>query len=379
MARFLYLEVDVVCIIILILFTRIIINNERKQYDEKLFSMMSVSLVAVLTLDALWSCIDGISVPFLSNINLFICSLFFVVGNLTCYFWFLYCNFKSAPAVSKVKNHEILYFVPMGLLLFFHILNFKYGFIFYIDENNIYHRGSLHLLQSVIPNLYLAASILLTFFRGLKAKNSDTEKSCFLLSGATLLPIIGGTLQFVLPGYPLLWVSAAISLIFIFINIQNSQVSLDGLTGIYNRRMLNRYIDMKLSDKHRIGKTYLILLDIDGFKQINDTFGHIYGDQALIRVSSILKYVCVKNSDFVARYGGDEFAIVCERADRFLLNQLSDEINYEMQIFNTKGKFEFELCVSMGAADFDDAENQDDLIAAADENLYEIKKSKKAI
>lgn len=90
----------------------------------------------------------------------------------------------------------------------------------------------------------------------------------------------------------------------------------DGLTGVANRRMFDSVLDIEWADAQRHRKPLsLIMLDIDYFKEFNDSFGHLAGDDCLKRVARLLKSAAVRPRDFIARFGGEEFALILPETD----------------------------------------------------------------
>ena len=151
------------------------------------------------------------------------------------------------------------------------------------------------------------------------------------------------------------------------------QASHDTLTGLSNRSRLIEAIEAAVADG-RSHTSALIYVDLDGFKQVNDTYGHNIGDQMLIHVASVLLASC-RGEDVVARLGGDEFAI--------LLGDLREPSDAEVvadrivsllqQPFHTVG-VELTPTASVGLAMLDEAGTTEEIINAADRAMYEAKR-----
>ena len=150
----------------------------------------------------------------------------------------------------------------------------------------------------------------------------------------------------------------------------------DPLTELYNRRGFYGYLRQWVSYSARYGHPLSVLLvDIDRFKTINDTYGHPAGDEALKTVASALRSA-VRTSDIVGRYGGDEFAILAPETNRDELVQLMDRVLGAIR--ETQVAFErtcVQLTVSVGGSFVSDGipVTPEQLLAAADQALYQAK------
>ncbi len=153
----------------------------------------------------------------------------------------------------------------------------------------------------------------------------------------------------------------------------------DELTDLYNRRgffdMLERQI--KLSNRKGI-KFFLLFADFDGLKAINDTWGHVTGDKALQEFAAILRN-CFRESDIIARIGGDEFSVFPIDADHKMCAILLKRIDRAIEASNNKHEGPYRLAASMGTAFYDPAHpcSTDELLGRADAEMYKIKKMKK--
>ncbi len=146
----------------------------------------------------------------------------------------------------------------------------------------------------------------------------------------------------------------------------------DELTGIYNRRAFQKALDKELRISKRYGKPLsLIMLDIDGFKKINDKFGHQEGDNVLRSLATNLQRA-IREIDFLARYGGDEFAVILPETKAEEAVVLAERLKKTVKNcpISTGGPHR-NITLSMGIADISESMNsEDELISQADRVLY---------
>lgn len=131
--------------------------------------------------------------------------------------------------------------------------------------------------------------------------------------------------QIVFYGYQLAISGIAISLLIVLLRIQNQTIHTDYLTGIYNRKWLDQTITSLISGEPAQLSLTAILIDLDDFKFINDTYGHAAGDQVLKDITQVLK-TCLQDHGTVARYGGDEFYILIKDKDQNYVESLITQL-----------------------------------------------------
>ncbi len=152
----------------------------------------------------------------------------------------------------------------------------------------------------------------------------------------------------------------------------------DPLTGAYNRRYLNEILDRKMAESRRYGtKLLIIYCDIDHFKLINDTYGHNNGDIVLKKLVMILK-MTLRNTDVLARTGGEEFTIVCQATNIedgiIVAEKLRQKI--ESTPMKLSDDREIQVTMSFGVANYETSiHNREDFIKIADDRLYKAKES----
>lgn len=153
----------------------------------------------------------------------------------------------------------------------------------------------------------------------------------------------------------------------------------DPLTGVPNRQLFMSLLDRALSRAKREKKeAYLLFLDLDGFKQVNDTLGHEAGDHLLVAVTERLQS-CLRESDSVARMGGDEFTVILEDAKSIKdVEVVADKIIEALcSPFNLSDHKNVKIGTSVGISIYPkQTESVEELIRLADAAMYEAKKTK---
>jgi diguanylate cyclase (GGDEF)-like protein len=152
----------------------------------------------------------------------------------------------------------------------------------------------------------------------------------------------------------------------------------DPLTEVYNRRMLDDMFHRYVSHARRLSKPMtLLVVDVDRFKDINTNFGHLTGDFVLAEIAGLLQGA-VRGSDAVVRYGGDEFLVFLADSPQQGADIVNARIAKSVQDWNSAGHLgKFELTLSIGLAEWKDGANLDELLNAADQQMYAIKEARK--
>src|SRR5690606_27337370 len=148
--------------------------------------------------------------------------------------------------------------------------------------------------------------------------------------------------------------------------------SLDGLTGLANRRTFQEKLSEAMARHKRSGRSFgLIIMDIDHFKSVNDTYGHPVGDEVLREVGKLFK-ACLREVDVPARYGGEEFVVILEETELAAGRQVAERLRVEMSklVFQTeKGPLQCTISMGYAVGPFDSSDPQT-LIDLADQALY---------
>lgn len=153
------------------------------------------------------------------------------------------------------------------------------------------------------------------------------------------------------------------------------EASRDPLTGLVNRRVLNKWLDLEITRSREQGRPLSVLLfDLDFFKKVNDTYGHLTGDKVLQTFSRLLKRD-LSSYNLIGRYGGEEFIAVLPGKDKSAAIKMADRIRENCHTVETRGT---ENCivnftVSVGVAELQDSDTVETLILRVDKGLYNAK------
>ncbi|MDD5021436.1 MAG: GGDEF domain-containing protein [Endomicrobiaceae bacterium] len=155
----------------------------------------------------------------------------------------------------------------------------------------------------------------------------------------------------------------------------NDRARVDGLTGLY----LRRYFMERLHTEIQVAKRYktdfyIMMLDIDFFKKVNDTYGHVVGDKVLSTISKIITS-SVRPGDIIGRYGGEEFIVILPMALKKQAIEIAEKIRKNIQTYKfIENNISFSATISIGVTKYTENLNEDNLISIADNALYQAKK-----
>jgi diguanylate cyclase (GGDEF)-like protein len=249
-----------------------------------------------------------------------------------------YVVFKDPGRTKKIIR-------PVWIIAILHTLaltfNLFFPFHFYISgtENILVHGNLylLHILVSYSPFLFILFDII--------SSSKEFKKSQYILTLIfLLLNSIGSLLDTIIGTTTLIWPCFAAALLYAYFFIIRTDSKIDSLTGIGNRYAFNEFIN-KLSTQNVKESYSVVIMDMDHFKEINDTLGHAEGDNALRDMAVIIKS-CVRHSDFAARYGGDEFVLAAKA--EYDIETLIKRIERSMEIQNEKRIRPYRLEMSYG-------------------------------
>lgn len=294
-------------------------------------------------------------------------SWLFAANMLAVFFWNRFLAYYLNGSMSKKTRRMLNATVATGIALL--LANLFYPIIFSIDENNLYTRQSLYFFFLIVDYL-LVVNSLFTYY---KSKRKGGVLKFFPIWVYIVPIIIGGFIQYFFYGISVIPTSIAISIAGVLASLQNEMIYRDSLTGTFNRTYMD-YLLSKFAKRPKLKMTG-IMLDLNGFKHINDEFGHSVGDEALIATTRILQR-SINSMGNVMRYAGDEFIIFINTQDDDTIESSIQRIRHNFDKFNDEMNKPYKLSASMGFCKLDFTKMQiDDFINTIDSRMYEDKKA----
>lgn len=301
---------------------------------------------------------------------------YFALLEFMAYLWYLYVCDVLDNGIGQRGIRVLGPAVPLIIFLAVLISNPWTKLIFYIDEQNFYVRGKGFLLHTIITTGYVLLASLRALYHWRKEEQDERRSECRLLACFAILPMGGGLLQVVFYGLELLLPFTAASMLMVYINVQQRQVTRDALTGLNNRRRLDQYL-LELEEQNWAGDScHLLLLDVNHFKKINDMFGHVTGDHVLKLVADQLKKVFGNTRSFLARYGGDEFVIILKGKTNKEVEESIHILRDGIAKMNWGEGSPWKISISVGCARYGEVPMKTvrELLNLADMRMYEEKK-----
>jgi diguanylate cyclase (GGDEF)-like protein len=353
-------------------------NSSDGMFRQRYFRTLIICDLGILLTDMLIFLVIGLPGAFAHVLLYILQSIFFVLCSFFCLLWALYCAIRPG---NKPRRAELaLLAVPFLLLIIFLGFNFAYGFLFRITPDNGYERGVFFHIVTACTYLYVVYSVA-QIWRS-KKQLSSREFYTFLL--IPLFPMAVGIVQLFLSIEVLMvWPATALAMVVMQMVTLTEKINLDHLTGLYNRKYLDDYIAdvLQMSRSGGPGKSTkkfaAIMLDIDNFKSINDTFGHVEGDHAIVIAADLLRK-SIRKGDFVSRYGGDEFLIVLEQCSDSTPARVIRRIRENVQKFNNENDLPYVIEFSVGYKVYANLHGMTSrqIFSGIDELMYQNKQSK---
>ena len=372
---FVYFIVNIVCFLSsLVILTRLS-SNIGSETENKILRKMLFAYMAFLFFEIIWVLSEGGMFP----MGGFITGLVKIMGTacipIMVYFWLQYAEVSFENHAARTKKFKLLTAIPVIVMLIIYITSIWTGAVGRVDESGAVVMGPAIGITGLVDHIYGMAVVIHAVILLFKDKDGFKKRTYFTHILFIVICTIGGITDAIISNTPVMPLAIMLSMNVLFINLQESKIFNDALTGLNNRRLADRFISDAIKECSEDKPLCVFMMDIDKFKSANDSFGHIMGDKVLIATANALKEAANDYShSFLARWGGDEFIVALQNADEKTIESFKKNMNDELDIINAGRSLPFDINMSIGQ---EICTNPNaalaDVINKADERLYEDK------
>ena len=351
---------------ILLIGTLYLANRQKAEYDRdmRLLQQMMVTIGIANISDSCVYYLAGSSnivikvLVFLSGSGLFLGNV--MIGYLWAKFIMVHMNIPFSDIRRNI--YRTIGLISIVLL----VINIFYPLVFSVSDGR-YQRGFAYIIFLIFAAFYILDSLYLY----VKRVRKNGSLKLFPVHIFLIPVILGVVIQAFFVEISITWTSIAISVAGIMTALKNEIIFTDCLTGLYNRVYLEFLHKRACNKKDRWVSG--IMIDLNGFKQINDNYGHAEGDLALCIVADLLRK-SFSEYGVVTRYAGDEFVIMLNTTDDQLIQKIIKSAKKNFVTENEKNDKPYQLSASMGYAITNlSNETIDDFMNRIDEQMYQDK------
>ncbi len=381
-----YSVVSLLCIFVLLL----IAFKEKFSSIYTIARVYSIRLAScaifLVTVDTLYQWLESGFLPQSLLAFKIVDTLFFCFDAIIYLYMFLY--FEYSLGYIHTKKTKFFYSIPFIFTIALEIINMKYSFLYHFEWDAAhkvykYVRDKYFILGRLIPFGYLLGqpSVRMIIYLIQKRKGKEVElKSLPSIMCLAYTIALAAYFNTAISALPLYTVILSFGFFLFYQNEIENLMSQDPLTRISNRRELNFAIKRQIASfKHlENANLYLVSIDANDFKQINDKYGHDIGDSTLRAIADGMKRTLGnyrENKSSLYRFGGDEFSILLQAKDDGTVKNIMEEVNKNVIFFTSRNDADYTVSISYGIARYQEGMTKLDFLKKADTALYENKRS----
>lgn len=366
------IALDTLSIVYMLVLIIMMKQKNKRETLNCLYCLTAVAICVFLALDMLYYILYGSQDKSVQDILKTVKSLYFIVNSAIVWLWAKYIDHTVFGDDYKEQKHRYVYAAVFAVNTAAVILNYFSNFLFDISDKGTFVVEPAAMWTFSALNYFsivLTSVILIVNRRKLK-------KNIFLpLLIFPIPPLLAEVVQIFYRPCSFLC-TYAVSVLIVFQISQNNTMYTDELTGLANRRLLNETLRKWLLAPKGL-KICGIMIDLDDLKNINDTYGHLSGDNALITVADIMKGI-KRKSMVSARYGGDEFIMIWLSRDGNDIAEVEKKLQTLKKRANESKPKRERIDFSLGSYCCSDSDyiTADCFIKQIDDKMYQVKKEK---
>ncbi|WP_254917947.1 GGDEF domain-containing protein [Fibrobacter sp. UWB3] len=369
-----YVEVNAGCILILMLLLYSIKRLPTPQIKYELFQKLVLWHIVYFLSDSAWALVNDAALPKNTFTVLAVNYFNAIIMPIVAYNCFMFAEISTRPEMTRkqIETFQFKLRIPIVVQTVTLLISFAIAPGFWLDDQ-LEPVDFYYFILSFLPLIYWVAGTVRGLLRTRTMLNRANLGTYLIVASYTPGVLVAGGAQiFFALTTPIFcfWCTAII--LFAYLHMQNQLIATDALTMLNNRNRLHDYLHQPREKKD----SFVIMVDVDHFKQINDTYGHAEGDRALVIVSQSLKKACERlgYSMFLCRYGGDEFLMIAQTdAPDDVIKEVRECLREEVSMQGESRSYKIE--VSMGFARWDgNPESFRERMIIADKRMYEDKR-----
>ena len=349
-----------------------------KKRENTIFKSFIIAFGVYIIFNTLWTMQEYDVVQFPKWLFKIICasSLTSVLLNSYCFYKFLMIYFGYSDKENIL--HEVLGAVPFLIAFVMTFLSIWNGFVFSISDDMNIVQNTGYLVLPICALIYFSIIIVSSIREMVKSKSPQSRKNSLTMILTTIFLIAWVFADNLISGLTIIPIAIFSVILVIFTTFQQSSINTDALTQMNNRRKAMEYLAMQMDNVSTDAPLYVYICDINSFKMINDTFGHLEGDEAIIILANSIKETTDKFHGFAARYGGDEFIIAVKPAKNdYDEKEVIDKVNNLVDLKCNLANKPYKLSITAGFVKCcDKSFSVEACLKEADANLYENKSAR---
>lgn len=369
-----YAEVNLGCVCVLMLLFYSIKKLPTPLLKYPLFQKLILWHIIYFISDSMWAFVNDGVLPKNTFSVLLVNYSNVVILPVVAYSCFLFAEISTRPDMTRkqIDLLQVKLLIPIIAQALILLVSFIVAPDFWLDDK-LEPCDLYYMLLAIMPMLYWMIATIRGVIRAREVQNRPNLRTYLIVACYTPgVLIAGGAQVFFALTTPLFCFWCTFIILFVYLHLQNQLISTDSLTMLNNRNRLHDFLLQQREEKD----SFVIMVDVDHFKQINDTYGHAEGDRALVLVSQALKKACerLSYSMFLCRYGGDEFLMIAQTdVPDEVVKKIKDCLQEEVEKEN--GSRSYTIEASMGFARWDGRPDSfKESMVKADKRMYEDKR-----
>ena len=360
-------------ILLIILLGHAYVNMNRKKVTNKLFIWIMGLICFTLILEIFSVLLNSPNLKQFIVVHKLVDITGCIVAPIIIFIGYLFSReWANRYQKEKIKEKKIL-LLPLFINGIAALISYNGSGIFHISSENIYERGPLFFILPCVCYIYFAYNLYFIY----KQRKKFTYSEQIMFSLFYIIPAIFTSIQIKYSIYLTSWNSTAIIIVIIYVFILSDQAYRDIMTGLENRLSYERYAE-NINYK-KINKLFIVYIDMDDFKIINDLYGHYEGDEAIKAFATLLVESFPLRRKKLIRVGGDEFLVLLEEKHQEKVVIYIENLTRNVEIYNNSGQKPYRLKFSYGMAGYTkDYENLKQLLEYTDKLMYNQKQNKKS-